>query len=48
MVWTVVALDETPTLTDHIRLHFWQDDGPPPPDLPKGWVPLASARWTAA
>ncbi|WP_309664573.1 hypothetical protein [Tabrizicola sp.] len=44
MVWTVVALQDTPALPDHIRLHFWQD-GAPPPGLPGGWLPLARAEW---
>lgn len=48
LVWTVVALDSAPDLPDHIRLQFWQDDCPPPPDLSAGWVALASARWTTA
>jgi hypothetical protein len=45
MHWSVVALAETP---DHIRLHFWQDDAPPPPAPSEGWMVLTSARWTAA
>lgn len=48
MVWTVVALTDTPGLPDHIRLQFWQDHAPPPPSLPEGWLALASARWTPA
>lgn len=46
MVWTIAALDSTPDLPDHIRLQFWQDDGPAPDALPKGWVTLDSRRWT--
>lgn len=46
LVWTVVALSDTPTLPDHIRLQVWQD-GAPPPALPAGWVALATGRWTA-
>jgi hypothetical protein len=48
LIWTVVALTESPTLADHVRLQFWQDDCPHPPALPPGWVALDSARWTAA
>jgi len=47
LTWTIVALAETPTDPDHIRLQVWQD-GPPPPALPPGWVALQTARWTAA
>ncbi|WP_431298116.1 hypothetical protein [Tabrizicola sp. BL-A-41-H6] len=45
MVWTVVALAETPALADHVRLQFWQDDAPPPEGLPEGWVAVAAGRW---
>ncbi|MDP3262301.1 MAG: hypothetical protein U1E06_16895 [Tabrizicola sp.] len=45
MVWTVAALAEAAAVADHVRLHFWQDDAPPPGDLPAGWVALASGRW---
>lgn len=48
LVWTVVALAEAPGLPDHVRLQFWQDSGPQPPELAQGWVVLDSARWTAA
>ncbi len=47
LLWTVVALADTPALADHVRLEFWQDSGPPPPTLPKGWVALEQARWTS-
>ncbi len=47
LIWTVVALSESPDLADHIRLQFWQDSGPPPPALPPGWVTRDSAHWTA-
>jgi hypothetical protein len=47
LVWTIAALDSTPDLPDHIRLQFWQEDGPAPDALPKGWVTLDSRRWTA-
>jgi hypothetical protein len=45
MQWTLVALSETPTEVDHIRLEFWQDDSPAP-TLPAGWRKLESAVWT--
>ncbi len=48
MVWTVVALMDTPALPDHIRLQFWQDGDPPPPRPPVGWLVLTAARWTPA
>ena len=48
MTWVVVALAETPDVPDHIRLHFWQDDAPPPPDPADGWVSQAAGRWPAA
>jgi hypothetical protein len=47
MVWTVVALAESPALADHIRLQFWQDTEPPPSAQPEGWLTLTSARWPA-
>lgn len=46
LTWTIVALSETPTLPDHIRLQVWQDDGTPPA-LQAGWVAMATGRWTA-
>lgn len=48
MVWTVVALADTATLPDHIRLQFWQDGTPPPSDPPPGWLALQQARWSPA
>ncbi|MCX7286750.1 MAG: hypothetical protein NTW20_04125 [Rhodobacterales bacterium] len=47
LAWTVAALSASPTIADHVRLQVWQDDDPPPADLPAGWVALDSARWTA-
>ncbi len=47
LVWTVAALSGTADLPDHVRLQFWQDDGPAPDGLPPGWVALQTARWTA-
>ena len=46
LAWTIVALADTPTLPDHIRLQVWQD-GAAPPALPPGWVALTTGRWTA-
>ncbi len=45
MAWSVVALAEKPAVADHIRLYFWQEDAPPPPDLDDGWVAQATGRW---
>lgn len=47
LIWTVVALVDSPTLPDHIRLQFWQDSGPVPPELPAGWVALDRGVWSA-
>jgi hypothetical protein len=44
MVWTLVVLPDSPEPPDHVRLYFWQDDGPPP-QLAPGWVALESGRW---
>lgn len=48
LVWTIAALEGAPDQPDHIRLCFWQDNGPAPLPLPRGWVTLESRRWTAA
>lgn len=48
MAWSVVARPETPSDPDHLRLHFWQDEAPPPPAPPQGQVVLRSGQWTAA
>ena len=45
MAWTVVALADSPTLPDHVRLYFWQDTAPPPPAPPDGWHALTSGLW---
>ncbi len=47
MIWTVVALPDTPDEADHVRFQFWQDGAPPPP-LPPGWLSLGSDRWSAS
>lgn len=47
LLWTVVALPDIPDQPDHIRLQFWQDEGPPPPALSADWLALDSRRWTA-
>jgi hypothetical protein len=44
MQWSVLALPEAPEVPDHIRMHFWQDDGAPP-DASAGWALLRSGRW---
>lgn len=47
MRWWLLSLAESPDLPDHLRLAFWQDDGPAP-ELPAGWVVLDSGSWTDA
>lgn len=48
LIWTVVALAASPAQPDHIRLHFWQEAGHPPPALQPGWTVLNAGRWTSA
>lgn len=45
LIWTVVALADSPDLPDHVRLQVWQDDTPPPQALPSGWIAVHFARW---
>ena len=47
LLWSIVALAETPAIADHVRLQFWQDQDPPPPAPLPVWVVLDSGRWTA-
>jgi hypothetical protein len=47
MVWSVMAVADTPHLVDHIRLWFWQDDAGPP-SAPAGWMVLETGQWPSA
>jgi hypothetical protein len=47
MQWWLLAAADRPGVADHLRLQFWQDEGPAPV-VPPGWVVLAGDGWAGA